>query len=197
MTVRRNIVFIGPVYPPGYIMDCISYIKTSMSLDDLVQESSDNIFVPFISGINIKNSNVSCTVTSRNPVTGDTFSRKISTTTREIGYTGTAQITYSSSERFNISPCCVIISADTRGANPRTLHVAGADTVNCSLSSGKLSINVLDYLPIKSVDTKDYAHQGNRGIKSINGVSTENGNIDIVGVGDVTVTVTGVGNNGN
>lgn len=168
---------------------CFNYETTTFDPDGVGE-------FPYITGVIITPSSVSFTLHATNPVTADYYKRQV-TIQQPVYNDGIvkARVVFPNttasygSLRVTLSPCVVMFLHNNITRQDTELEIATAAPLSCTLDAVRKKLTIA--LNTRNTDFLTLVpNEGTgQGITSINGIIPTNGNINIVGVGDTTVTV--------
>lgn len=190
----RKVLFVGPSYPPDWVMKYIKDIIINVYTSDTL--SSDTVGNAFIKPVVIKeltisNAGVSCTIEYVNPITGDIIEQ--STSSGDIAVVTKGEYVNSFyGGPYNISPCCISLTYIKDVSDKPDVVLNCKHPLRCSVSDNILNITAEETLTLEAnatfVDSEAEENEKNS-IVTVNGLRVVNGEITINGVGTVTVTV--------
>lgn len=194
----RKVLFVGPSYPPDWVMKYIKDIIINVYTSDTL--SSDVVSNAFIKPVVIKeltisNTDISCTIEYVNPITGDIIEQSTSGGDIAIVTNGECVNSFYGGP-YNISPCCIALTYIKDVVDKPAVVLNCKHPLRCSVSDNILSITAEETLTLEANATfadSDIETNEKSSIVTVNGLRVVNGEITINGVGTVTVTVNATG----
>jgi hypothetical protein len=190
----RSVLFVGPTYPPEWVMNRIRDIVVNIVYQDnqaVVGNNTHNSVSPVVvDNLTLSPAGVHCRVRYTNPITGVTIHG--STSDGSVTVVTTADNAASEDVfqggPYNISPCCVAMTrVEQFDAETPAMVVSCTSPLRCTVSNSVLEI-VADAAPLSMAEDTSSSDVG---VRSINGLTTVTGDLSVTGVGEVTVAIIG------
>lgn len=190
----RSVLFVGPTYPPEWVMNRIRDIVVNIvyqdNQDGVGNNTHSSVSPVVVDNLTLSSAGVHCRVRYTNPITGTTIHG--STSDGSVTIITTADSAASKDVfqggPYNISPCCVTMTraAQIDSEDP-VMVVSCTSPLRCTVSNSVLEVSA-DAAPISGAED---INSSDVGVRSINGLTTVTGDLSVSGVGAVTVTIIG------
>lgn len=191
--MNRRRIFIGPEYPPNHIINSLRALTIYINAPTYMTGVADNVNaltgLNYITNLASNGKDITFDAVCTNPITREIFSIPGNSDVINTVVTEGAGLAIfnGGSTIYPISPCCVIMSYIT-DTNISNTTISCAHPVSATLAETALMIKAdRDRVVINQATASPAPY----GVRSINGISTTSGGINIRGVGTVTVSVTG------
>ena len=198
-------IFIGKNKPSDEVISAIRNLSINirdshatddtLSIQDIKKQINDLSLIK-ITNFVLQKSYIQFNAVCINPVNGKIYRINSSDDDVYIDYTGGLDIDLSGTDYY-ISPCCVTFPRWYK--NNQVFNISCESPVECYMEDNTLKIGVNKNLSIINNEYEDAESTDNTTdtavanakphIKTLNGVRVMNGNINITGVGGVTVEV--------
>lgn len=190
----RKVLFVGPSYPPEWVMKYINDIIINIYTDDSV--SSDVVNNAFIRPVIIKeltisNTRVTCTIEYVNPITGEVIEQSTDRGNVTV-LTDNKYVNSFHGGPYNISPCCIALTYIKDVPDKPAIVLNCKYPLRCNVEDNTLNITAEEPVLLESgsvLEDQKEIIDSKTSITTLNGLHVTNGEITITGVGTITVTI--------